>query len=218
VLSTLDNLRTTSATITSQKAGLDNLFTSGADTASVLRSFLAANEQNMITLVDTSKQTYALLQEYSPEFTCLFGGLANLHQLASSIFVNHQIQLRVTLNSDKFSNTGYTPGQQPRYISGYGPNCFGLPDNPQPVDANGNFQIPGKYRCINDGAPLTEDPCAAGSNKTASASTSALGSPSENQLVNTLIASSMHTSPDKVPGVATMLAAPLLRGTAVTVK
>jgi hypothetical protein len=36
--------------------------------------------------------------------------------------------------------------------------------------------------------------------------------------VNTLIAGSLHTTPDKVPGIATMLAAPLYRGAQVVVK
>jgi hypothetical protein len=164
-----------------------------------------------------------MLQKYAPEFTCLFGGLANLHQLASSIFVNHQIQLRVALNADKLDNSPYVPGQEPTYIEGYGPNCFGLPDNPTPVDANGNFQIPGQYRCINDGAPLTDDPCGGGgtsgtkaTNSAARTQNAAIGSPAENELVNTLIAGSLHTTPDKVPGIATMLAAPLYRGTAVS--
>jgi hypothetical protein len=46
----------------------------------------------------------------------------------------------------------------------------------------------------------------------------ALGSPAENALVNTLIAGEYGTSPDKVPPIATALAAPLLRGTTVNVK
>ena len=215
LLSTLDNLQTTSRTIISNKSGLDDLFTTGANTSAVLQSFLANNEQNMITLVDTSKQVYGLLEEYSPEFTCLLGGLNNLQQLANTIVRDNQIQLSIVLYNPPPNLGAYTQGQEPRFITGYGPNCFGLPDNPQPVDANGNFQIPGNYRCINDGAPLTTDPC---SQAKQAAATTALGSPSENSLVNTLIAGSLHTTPDKVPGIATMLAAPLYRGARVTVK
>ena len=37
-------------------------------------------------------------------------------------------------------------------------------------------------------------------------------------LVNTLIAGEYGTTPDKVPAIATALAAPLLRGTTVDVK
>ena len=59
LLATLDNLQTTSKTIIAKKAGFDGLFTSGTDTSAVLRSFLADNEQNMITLVDTSTRCTA---------------------------------------------------------------------------------------------------------------------------------------------------------------
>ena len=221
LLSTLDNLQTTSRTIIAQRSGLDALFTTGATTSAVLQSFLANNEQNMITLVDTSKQVYGQLEEYSPEFTCLFGGLNNLQKLANSIVHEHQINLSIVVDTSgvgtkEHGSPKYMPGEEPRFITGYGPNCFGLPDNPQPVDSNGNFQIPPQYRCVNDGAALTDDPCSQDGTK--AASTTALGSPSENSLVNTLIASSLHTTPDKVPGIATMLAAPLYRGAAVTVK
>jgi phospholipid/cholesterol/gamma-HCH transport system substrate-binding protein len=221
LLATLDNLQTTSRTIIAQKSGLDDLFTAGADTSSVLRSFLSDNEQNMITLVDTSKQVYGLLEEYSPEFTCLFGGLNNLQKLANTIIHENQINLRIVIDTSgvgtkEHGSPKYVQGEEPRFITGYGPNCFGLPDNPQPVDGNGNFQIPAQYRCINDGAALTDDPCSQRGG--ANASTTALGSPSENSLVNTLIAGSLHTTPDKVPGIATMLAAPLYRGAQVVVK
>ena len=47
---------------------------------------------------------------------------------------------------------------------------------------------------------------------------SAVESQSENALVNSLIASSYGTSAKRVPAIATMLAAPLLRGRTVRVK
>ena len=47
---------------------------------------------------------------------------------------------------------------------------------------------------------------------------SAMGSPVENAMVNSLIAGSYGTTPQKVPPIATMLAAPLLRGQVVKVE
>ena len=108
----------------------------------------------------------------------------------------------------------------PIYVTGYGPNCFGLPDNPQPIGSNGYFQIPAKYRCLNDGAALTKDPCAQRKSQSMNSSAieqSAIESQSENALVNTIIAGSYGTTPNKVPPIATILAAPLLRGQAVKV-
>ena len=175
-------------------------------------------------LAEHVEQIYALLEQYSPEFTCLFGGLNNLRRTTrarSSSTTRSSCGPRRTRTSSRTRATSRVSSRGSS--AGYGPNCFGLPDNPQPRDANGNFQIPGKYRCINDGAPLTDDPCAGGSTKSTTSTrtasdTVALGSPAENQLVNTLIAGSLHTTPDKVPGIATMLAAPLYRGAEVTLK
>ena len=47
---------------------------------------------------------------------------------------------------------------------------------------------------------------------------SAMGSPVENAIVNSLIAHSYGTTPKKVPAIATMLAAPLLRGQVVKIE
>ena len=171
----------------------------------------------MITLVDTSKQVYvaarAVLARVHlpvrwPERTAEAGEHDHPGQPDPAQHRRRQHQ-----HGQVHAGPG-ARGSSPAT----GPNCFGLPDNPQPV-VDGKFQIPGEYRCINDGAPLTRDPCAqrrssssseSALNAAQSADTTALGSPSENSLVNTLIAGSMHTTPDKVPGIATMLAAPVL--------
>jgi virulence factor Mce-like protein len=210
VMATLNNLQTSVKTVVEKKQQLDNLLTSVTSTSAIVQSFLANNEQNLITVVGTTSKVYALLDEYSPEYTCLLAGLNELQQRAASAIQDNQINLSAQIDNTKLANTPYTPGQQPRFITGYSPNCFGLPNPPVP------FKIPAQYRCLNDGAALTSDPC--GQAKTSSAAQEALGSPAENALVSTLIANSLHTTPNKVPDIATALAAPLLRGETVDVK
>jgi phospholipid/cholesterol/gamma-HCH transport system substrate-binding protein len=212
IFDSLQNLQTSAKTVVEKRQQLDNLFTTGADTSVVLQGFLDQNKQRLITLNDENNKIFPLLAEYSPEFTCLFSGINTLVGLANKTIYDNQIHLSVTADA---SNMGkYTPGQQPKLITGLGPNCFGLPDNPQPV-VNGNFQIPDKYRCFNDGAPLTADPC--GKRPSAAGYTS-IGSPEENAFVNTLVAGEMGTTPNKVTAATTLLAAPLLRGQQVVVK
>ncbi|MEO9137778.1 MAG: MCE family protein [Jatrophihabitans sp.] len=212
IFDSLKNLQTTMKTVVEKKQGIDNLFTTGADTSVVLTGFLEQNQSRLITLTQQTAQTYPRLAEFAPEFTCLFGGIAKLVGLANKAIYNNQIHLSATAD---LTNMGkYVPGQQPRLVRGLGANCFGLPDNPQPI-VNGHFQIPDKYRCVNDGAPLTNDPCG---RKPSAAGYTALGSAQENSLVNTLIAGDLGTDPDKVPGVATILAAPMLRGQQVDLK
>jgi phospholipid/cholesterol/gamma-HCH transport system substrate-binding protein len=212
VFATLDNLQTSAHTVIAERQSLGNLLSTATDTSDVIRSFLADNEQRLIDVTGTSAKVYAMLARYSPEFPCLFAGLSKLHDQTASIFKGHQIQLSIVLDNTTLGK--YRPGEQPRFVTGIGPNCFGLPDNPQP-QVDGHFQIPPKYRCFNDGAALTGDPCG---QRAAGAEQTAIGSPAENALVSTLLSGSYHAAPDKVPPIATMLAAPLYRGAQVDVK
>jgi virulence factor Mce-like protein len=214
IFATLQNLQTSVKTVVDKRAQLNSLLTTGAQTSSVLQSFLADNQQRLIEVTGQTDKVYALLNRYTPEFTCLFNGLSHLSDLTNKIFYNNQVHLQIDVD---LQNPGpYTPGQEPKLISGYGPNCFGLPN--APLDSSGNFQIPAQFQCLNDGAPLTK----AAASKNCSASTSSASrsanSPEENALVNTLISGEVGTTPDKVPGAATLLAGPLLRGQEVAVK
>ena len=217
LLATLNNLKTSSATLVSQKNSLDSLLGVGTATSDEIDAFLAANQQNLITLTDTSDKIYNLLAEYSPEFSCLVHGLSKLADKTDTIVRGHQFRLSAVIDN---TNIGpYKPGQATVYLTGFGPHCFGLPDNPQPV-VNGKFQIPAQFRCLNDGAPLTADACGKTVTKPSSASEASLntfeGSLGENALVNAIIAGRYGTTPDKVPYISTTISAGLLRGGAVT--
>ncbi|WP_375484254.1 MCE family protein [uncultured Jatrophihabitans sp.] len=208
VYSTLQNFETGARTVVEKQAQLSSLLTSGAQTSDVLRGFLAENEQRIIAVSDQTNKIFPLLQRYSPEFSCLATGINNLYKGAVKAIYNHQIHLFITVANPN-DRKPYTQGQEPRNVTGYGANCFGLPTPQKP------FQIPGKYRCLNDGAPLTNDACA---QRGSDADDKALNSSAENAYVSTLISGSMHTTPNKVPGVATYLAGPLLRGQQVVAK
>ncbi|MEO6886638.1 MAG: MCE family protein, partial [Jatrophihabitantaceae bacterium] len=84
IAATLDNLQTSVRTVVEKKAQLDNLLSTATDTSGIIKSFLADNEQRLITLVGTTDQVYALLDEYSPEFTCLLAGMNNLQARANT--------------------------------------------------------------------------------------------------------------------------------------
>jgi virulence factor Mce-like protein len=224
IFSTLQNLQTSAQTIIQRRTALDSLLTTGTDASQVLKGFLNDNEQRIIRVTGQTNAVYGLLDQYSPEFTCLFAGINQLYDLESTAIYDHRIHLGVIINANNLG--GYKKNDKkddtPVIVTGYGPNCFGLPDNPQPTDANGRFQIPDKYKCLRDGVnggALTkeaENPnCKA---TTQSAVTRALNSPEEDAMVNTIVAMQLNTTPDKVPGVATMLGAPLLRGQQVTIK
>jgi virulence factor Mce-like protein len=217
IFATLQNLQTSARTIVERRAGLHSLLVDGTDASSVLSGFLNDNEQRLIAVTGQTSKVYNLLNEFSPEYGCLFAGVNQLADLADKMIYNHRIHLAVTMNANNLGP--YKPGEEPRLVTGYGPHCFGLPDHITPTDANGRFQIPPAFRCLNDGAALTkagESPNCSSSGS--GSSNTAINSPQEDALVNTLIAPQLHTTPDNVPGAATLLAGPLLRGQQVVVK
>ena len=216
IFTTLKNLQTSARTVLERRQGLDSLLTTGASSSDVLASFLSQNRQRMIDVVGQTAKIYPLLAQYSSEYPCVFAGVTKLDQLAEQAIYNHDITLSLTLDTSSLGP--YRPGNQPTTVKGYGPQCFGLPNPPVP------FDIPGKYRCLNDGAPLTGDKCAQRPGSPGptpggqSASYRMLNSPAENALVNSIVAGERHTKPQNVSGTDTLLEAPLLRGTRVVVK
>ncbi|MBE7188173.1 MCE family protein [Jatrophihabitans endophyticus] len=239
LFATLKNLETNVRTIVARRAALDSLLTTGTSTSNVISSFLSDNRSRLIEVTGQSQKIYGLLAEYSPEFSCLAKGVNILANGADQAIYNGSIHLNVVVDGSTSSVLGsktsqsrgaYSTSETPSLITGYGANCFGLPNHPTPTD-NGNFQIPAKYRCLNDGAPLSDAPCAANRTSTNSKRDRALttasaspeqnvssGSATEDAMVNAIVSTELHTTPNKVPGGTTLLAAPLLRGHKVVIK
>ncbi len=211
IIATLNNLQVSNQTLISRQVALDTLLGTAATTSNLLSSFLADNEQRLITVAGTTDKVYGLLQEYSPEFACTLQGFSLLENKLGTIIRNSQLHLVFTMDTQPANLGPYTPGQQPRLLTGIGPHCFGLPDNVQ-----NPWLIPPAYQCLNDGAPLTTAPCS--QNATAGYRQQGIGSRAETALVDALIASTYGTTPNNVPAVATVLAAPALRGSQVTVR
>jgi hypothetical protein len=136
--------------------------------------------------------------------------LTQLRARAEKGISDNAIQLQASLYLAPPNFGAYKQGQEPIFLTGIGPNCFGMP-NPQVP-----FKVPANFQCVNDGAPLTQNPCAAA--KTDAYEQQAVGSAPENALVDTIVAKSLGTTPNKVPSMTPLLVAPSLRGEQVTVK
>ncbi|MDT4916332.1 MAG: phospholipid/cholesterol/gamma-HCH transport system substrate-binding protein [Pseudonocardiales bacterium] len=220
IFATLQNLQVSAKTIIDRRDALDSLLANGTDASTVLQGFLNDNEQRIIRVTGQTDAVYGLLDQYSPEFTCLFAGINQLFDLESTAIYDNRIHLGVIVNGNNLGpyKKNAKVNDTPTLVTGFGPNCFGLPDNPTPTDANGRFQVPEKFRCLRDGVnggALTRE----AENPNCSPKTnSSLNSPEEDAMVNTIVAMQLKTTPDKVSGVATLLGAPLLRGRQVTIK
>jgi phospholipid/cholesterol/gamma-HCH transport system substrate-binding protein len=74
ILSILDSATTTSATITANQQSLDALLMSAIGFSQTGISVIGTNESNIVRSINQLDPTTALLNKYSPSFTCLFQG------------------------------------------------------------------------------------------------------------------------------------------------
>ncbi len=212
LLGTLNNLQTTSTTITSRTQALDQLLKSATAASNELNGFLNDSGNYLIQVASDGARILPVLAKYAPEYPCLATALARAEPIEEQLFGGGQPALHITMELVK-SLGKYVPGDEPKYpgsafASLKVAHCFGLPD---PVNPFPGVKFP-------DGA---SDGAAVSAQHTADRSAynaSGVGSPAESNLVSALISSSFGGNPADVPSIATILAAPLLRGSQVTVK
>ncbi|MFL6163381.1 MAG: MCE family protein [Jatrophihabitantaceae bacterium] len=216
LLASLDNLQTTARTITQRPLALRQLLSAATATSDTLDEFLNANGDYLIQVSASSARILALLAQYSPEYPCMAQGFADLEPRLEQAFGGGQPGLHITLELVK-SQGKYVHGNEPRYITAAGlrgPHCFGLPQPAVP--------FPGVQ--FADGAPnsapqsLPGQPAADRAAYDASGkNTAGVGSAAEIRLIDTLLSGQYGDDPAKVPAIAALLAAPLLRGSTVQV-
>jgi phospholipid/cholesterol/gamma-HCH transport system substrate-binding protein len=205
LLASLDNLQTTSQTISRRPQALDQLLTAATSTSNELDAFLNADGDYLIQLAASSSKILRVLAEFSPEYPCLAQGLANLEPRLEDTFGGKQPGLHITL---EFVNGRgkYVPGNEPRLAAG-SPQCYGLPTPARP--------FPGVN--FGDGAPAQGASGPLPSADRAAYHASGVGSAAETKLISALLSGSYGDDPAKVPALATLLAGPLLRGSEVGV-
>ncbi|HJQ02784.1 MAG TPA: MCE family protein [Jatrophihabitans sp.] len=212
LLASLDNLQTTSRTISRRPQALDQLLGSATATSDELDKFLTANGDYLIEVSASSAQILQLLAEYSPEYPCLAQGLAGLEPRLEQAFGGGQPGLHITLELIK-SQGKYVPGNEPKYITApgqLGPHCYGLPGPQVPFPG---LQIPPSE---SDGAAYNPPESLPTADRAAYDRTG-VGSPAETRLIDALISGQYGNDPAKVPAIATLLAGPILRGSEVRV-
>jgi phospholipid/cholesterol/gamma-HCH transport system substrate-binding protein len=220
LLASLDNLQTTANTITRRPLALQQLLTAATSTSDTLDEFLNVNGDYLIQVSASSAKILALLAHYAPEYPCMAEGFAELEPRLEQAFGGGQPGLHITLELVK--NQGkYVAGNEPRYITApslRGPHCFGLPQPAVPFPGVRFPSSGGDGAAYNPPESLTGQPTANRSAYDASGkNTAGVGSPAEFQLINGLLSGQYGDDPAKVPAIATLLAAPLLRGSTVSV-
>jgi phospholipid/cholesterol/gamma-HCH transport system substrate-binding protein len=199
LLRVLRNSITTSRTLVQKKEALKSALTGTTAFSNTAEGFLDDNADRLITLNRVSRPTLALLARYSPEYPCLLNGLVKSEPLAEQMYAGGQMHITLEF---ALPRPAYRPGEEPRYDERSGPNCRGLPNPHKPAPP----------------LKLKDGTSSSGSGGAIPGAGSAVsGTPSEQRLVDSLVAPVMGVPADEVPPVATLLFGPMARGTAVSV-
>jgi phospholipid/cholesterol/gamma-HCH transport system substrate-binding protein len=208
IAETLRNTVKTGNTLVSREAKLHAFLKDVTSFSGTAKTFLDNNGSNIVRLGQLSKPQLELLNRYSPEFPCLLKGLVDqAPRLASTFrgFVFH-IDL-ITLPRQP---RGYTPKDAPVLGADNGPNCVGLPNPPVPLRGVPN---------LNDGVDgLQRGDAQRTAPQIDVASTNAAAGSAEKALFGALTAPVLGVPVDQVPDLTTLLFAPLVAGTEVSMQ
>jgi phospholipid/cholesterol/gamma-HCH transport system substrate-binding protein len=242
ILSALNDFTATSQVVASERANvvalLDNLTTAATD----LRSFLAANQQNIIALSGDSTSTLNILARYSPEFPCTLQDLAAFVPAMNKVLgqgtdepgLHVNVTVVEPIGHDLPSNGRYLPGEDtPVYGDNTGPHCYPVPFSG--VTLHDGTSSTSKSSTATSGTATsgtatsgtatsgtaTSGTAASGSGTQASASaaiTGPGGAPQDSELIRELAGLALGRPPAAVPGWASLLVGPLYRGTTVILR
>ncbi|RZS37206.1 virulence factor Mce-like protein [Herbihabitans rhizosphaerae] len=230
----LTDLTVTSKTIAEQRTNLDMLFAGLTTTSRDLESFLRANRNNLIQLVDTSRPTIELLEKYSPSYPCFLKQMAELVDPANAVMGRGTNEPGAHLTAEINVNRGkYEPGKDtPKFDEHRGPRCYNftgrVPQMPPDGPLRDGATYPPTAKPVDDGLlpPRTaQEGTPSGSTAPSAAQISAasqgLGlpnTPEERNFLAQLIAPQMGVQPSQVPSWGSLLVGPLYRGAEVTVR
>lgn len=216
VVRILRNATVTSRTVLEKKAELSSFFEDVAGVSDTASRVLGANEESLIRLGQLSRPALRLLDTYAPQYPCLLRGIDRYEGRLAEIFQGNKIKQYVEVAS--VQREAYGESDKPVYGEvGRGPWCLGLPDPPVPIPPQPLRD--GTDRDDRQGDALTPPPPDgfAGAFDPASFDTASgfAGTPSEQAVVNALLAARTGRAADEFTPLATLLYGPVVRGTEV---
>ena len=216
VVRILRNATVTSRTVLEKKAELSSFFEDVAGVSDTASRVLGANEDSLIRLGQLSRPALRLLDTYAPQYPCLLRGIDRYEGRLAEIFQGNKIKQYVEVAS--VQREAYDESDKPVYGEvGRGPWCLGLPDPPVPIPPQPLRD--GTDRDDRQGDALTPPPPDgfSGAFDPASFDTASgfAGTPSEQAVVNALLAARTGRAADEFTPLATLLYGPVVRGTEV---
>jgi virulence factor Mce-like protein len=236
LLAVLDNLSVTNTTLVDQSEQLRRTFTVVDASSNVTAGFLETNEQNLISLAQTSRPVLGVFAEYSPEYPCLLNGLTRFNPMISEAFgADGDPALNLNITVSLPPRNPYVPGDQPQYLDKSGPDCRGLTDIDAMIAAaaNDEYYCPtppadgvdsvdnpstGNPACLGGRGPNDIPPGAGNPSGGQSLPYNLSGSTAELDFVRSILAYQTGVDPGRVSDLAASTMAPLLRGTQVMLR
>jgi virulence factor Mce-like protein len=236
LLAVLDNLSVTNKTLVDQQEQLRRTFTVVDASANVTAGFLKANEQNLISLAQTSRPVLGVFAKYSPEYPCLLNGLTRFDPMISEAFgADGDPSLNLNITVSLPPRNPYVPGDQPAYSAKNGPDCRGLSNIDAIIAAaqHNEYYCPvpasdgvhsadnpttGNPNCVGGSGPNDVPPGAGDPSTGKSLPFHLAGSTAELDFVRNILAYQTGVKPGQVSDLAVTTMAPLLRGTRVNLR
>ncbi|WP_137873527.1 MCE family protein [Rhodococcus sp. Q] len=229
LVSALDNLRTTGATVVQQQNQIRALMSSVTATAGTTADFLTANRDSLISIAADSRDTLEVLAAASPTFGCTFSQFVPIVGRANAILglnpdgsmQDHPGARAATVFVNPKGR--YLPNQdEPRLFDSRGAKCYTPADPGQKFGQypggsynDGAYQVPSR----NPGPSYVASPAAPQYAPVPGATpASYTGSTYEQDTLAVIYGEGTGTLPEDVAGWTTLVGAPALRGAEVSVK
>jgi phospholipid/cholesterol/gamma-HCH transport system substrate-binding protein len=201
----LGNVTVTSRTILANKKNLDVFFSDLSGLADTSTRVLRTNGSNMVRIGQLSAPLTGLLARYSPQYPCLFKGLANYEPRLSKIFRGNMIRQFFVFNTPQYRE--YDQRDRPVYGEvGHGPWCLGLPTPPEPIPPQ-----PLKDGTDQDDHPPTSTVPGSGMTTAARTDTGYAGTAGDQVVVNAMLAERSGRNADDYGSLGSLMYGPLVR-------
>jgi len=216
LLSALDSLTTTSATVVDQRGELRDAFANVNTAADTAHGWIADNEDTIVILAKQSRAALDVIRPYASEFPGLFAATRAFIPVMDRTLGKGTAEPGVHVRMQVVAPRGkYVAGTDaPTYESGKAPRC------PYVTGEAGTRPAPAET-AGSDRAPRVIPPPPSAPLQHQYAEARGLGranSPAENQLIAELVAPSVSMSPTDYPAWGSLLVGPLLRNAAVSLR
>jgi phospholipid/cholesterol/gamma-HCH transport system substrate-binding protein len=219
LLSALDTMTTTSATLVDQRTELSEVYATVIDSADTSRGWVTKNQDTIEVLADESRTALEAAAPYAREFPCLFDAARRFIPVMDKTLGEGTTEpgIHVTLNVTD-SRGKYVAGKDKPTFHGSGkPRCPYVTGRTgtQPAGSAGSSSSTGEAA---EPAAIPAPPSNDLARATAAAGLGPANSVGENTLIAELLAPTQGMAPQDYPKWASLLVGPTLRNAKVTLQ